>query len=280
MITKKYNRKRKVINRVVDDMEAVMKTAIDYIFDHWDGTTRFPTPTLNGMYDVSERFYRSVITNAYEHCEEEKLPKSGKSEKKIAGAGKKKLAKLPTGLPRRLNGLEKVFRDRRYWPKVMKRSRVITDRMRKQYQEKLRQKFEEIVPKMKDGSITPKEAKEELLSSWKASKSRVETIFRTETTNYFGKAQVAFFEDDPEIIGFLFDSLKDSASTKICRSRHGLVYKPGTKLLTENTPALHWNCRSHLIPLANTPENRKMVSDPSRDPSKRSVEPLPNGWRK
>jgi SPP1 gp7 family putative phage head morphogenesis protein len=262
-IKKKYSRKRRVINKAVEHMEAVMLDAIQYILDHWDGTDRFPEPTLNGMYGVSENFYRDVNQEAVLSAKEKVLPKNGK----------KKLA-------RSLPSLERTFRDKRRWPKTMKRSKILTDRLRKQYTQKLREKFAEIVPAMKDGSITPMEAKKEMIKSWDASKARVETIFRTETTNYFGKAQVEFFEDDPEIIGFLFDSLKDSASTNICRSRHGLIYKPGSKLLADNTPALHWNCRSHLIPLVNTPENRKMVSDPSRDPSKKSVVPLPKNWRK
>lgn len=269
MITKKYARKRRVINSAVDAIEAVMRDAIDYIFNHWDGTDRFPIPTLNGMYAVTDQFYRNAAIQSYEHFDEEKNAGVGK---KVAGTGKKKLASLKT--------MERIFRDKRKWSKTMKRSRTLTDRLRKQYQAKLRQKFEEIVPKMRDGTITPMEAKKEMVNTWGASKARVETIFRTETTNYFSKAQVDFFSDDEEIIGFLFDSLKDSASTDICRSRHGLIYKPGTKLLSDNTPALHWNCRSHLIALANTPENQKMLKDPGRDPAKKSVAPLPKGWRR
>jgi SPP1 gp7 family putative phage head morphogenesis protein len=266
-VNKKYARKKRVISSVVDKMEQVMREAVDYILSNYDGTDRFPEPSLHRMYDVSAEFYRSVVGEAYHACGEDKK-------------GKKRLAKIPLGLPRTLKGMEKVFRDKRYWPKIMKRSDLITDRLRRQYLEKLRKKFEEIVPQMRNGEITPKDAKAELMKSWGASKARVESIFRTETTTYFEKSQVAFFSDDDEIIGFLFDSLKDSGSTKICSSRHGLVYKPGTKLLADNTPALHYGCRSHLIALANTPANRKMVNDPSRDPSKRSVAPLPKNWRK
>jgi SPP1 gp7 family putative phage head morphogenesis protein len=272
-VDKKYARKRKVIHAAVSGMEAIMAEAVKYILDNYDGTDRFPEPSLHKMYDVSAKFYRSVITEAYQACGEDK-------KGKITGNGKKKLAKLPLGLPKTLKGMEKVFRDKRYWPMIMKRSGLITDRMRRQYLDKLRKKFDQIVPDMRNGEITPKDAKKQLMDSWGASKYRVESIFRTETTTYFEKSQVAFFNDDPEIIGFLFDSLKDSGSTNICSSRHGLVYRPGTKLLADNTPSLHWGCRSHLIALANTLANRKMVDDPSRDPSKRSVTPLPKNWRK
>ena len=41
----------------------------------------------------------------------------------------------------------------------------------------------------------------------------------------------------------------------------------------------HYNCRSDLIPLEDTPSNRRMLADPNRDPTKRKVVPLPPGWR-
>jgi SPP1 gp7 family putative phage head morphogenesis protein len=148
------------------------------------------------------------------------------------------------------------------------------------YLRKLGKKFQSILPKLDTNEMTPQEAKTELLEAWDASKSRVELIFRTETTTYFGKTQVAFFNGEPDIIGFLFDSIRDRSRTAWCKTRHGLVYRPNTKLLTENTPSCHWNCRSHLIPLADTPENRKMLEDPNRDPELKKVEPLPPGWRK
>jgi SPP1 gp7 family putative phage head morphogenesis protein len=164
----------------------------------------------------------------------------------------------------------------------MKRSRALSERMKKQYLQKLKRKFNKIVPMLTRGEISPADAKKEMMNVWGASKSRVETIFRTETTNYFGKVQVNFFQDDDEIIGFLFDSNIDSSITDICRSRHGMIFTKehtGKNSLAYNTPALHYNCRSHLIPLANTPENRKLLEDVSRDPSKHKLAELPDDWR-
>jgi len=161
----------------------------------------------------------------------------------------------------------------------MKRNKAIVDRVRKAYLAKLQRKFRAIVPRLDANAITPAEAKKEMMSAWEASKSRVELIFRTETSTYFGKTQVNFFNSDPQIIGFLFDSVRDAARTEICRSRHGLIFRPRTKLLEQNTPACHYNCRSHLIPLANTPYNRKLLDDPSRDPANHKLAPLPHGWR-
>ena len=269
-INQKYARKNRVIVSAVTEMEEVMKRAVDEIYDHAVKTHHFAEPSLNEMFTVSDRFYRRVVEQSFYSAEEEKKMQ----------VGRKRLGKAPPKMPRSLRDLHQVFGDKRYWPKIMKRSKVMTERLRKSYIRKLRKKFDEMMPRITSGEWSPAEAKTHLMETWKTSRSRVENIFRTETTNYFGKTQVAFFENDPEILGFLFDSIKDTARTDICRSRHGLIYRPGTKLLRENTPACHWQCRSHLIALANTPYNRKMLSDPDRDPSKKSVVPLPSGWRK
>lgn len=269
-LVQKHRREAMVISGAVADMESVMKEAVDSIYSHWRSTGQFYHPTLNGMFVASERFYRRVIEQAFHSAKEDKASQKGK----------KKLAKGPTGIPKSMRELNQVFANRKQWPKIMKRSQILTERLRRQYIQKLKRKFEEITPKLTSGELSPEEAKTHLMSAWKASKSRVETIFRTETTNYFEKTNVAFFDGDPEIIGFLFDSVRDTSRTNVCKTRHGLVYKPGSKLLRENTPALHWQCRSHLIALANTPHNRKLLEDPERDPELKAVAPLPPGWRK
>jgi SPP1 gp7 family putative phage head morphogenesis protein len=251
-------------------MEVSVKKGINYIISHWESTRIYAEPSLNDMFGATETFYRSVVSEAFRSCEEER----------IAMSGRRRLAKGPTGIPKRVKSLDQIFRNAKYWQSIMKRSNALTNRLKRQYLRKLKTKFDEIVPMMNSGEITPTEVKEHMISAWTASKPRVTTIFRTETTNYFGKTQVNFFQDDPDIIGFLFDSIRDSHRTKICKDRHGLIYRPGTKLLKENTPALFYNCRSHLIALANTAYNRKLLEDPDRDPTKRAVAPLPPGWRK
>lgn len=271
LIDQKYQKKASVINQAVSSMETVMGEAIDYILEHFYKTGRYLEPSLAKMDQVSETFYRSVVTIAFHTASDEKKGAQGK--KKLSSA-------LPLGLPRTLKGMEKIFRDKRSWPVIMKRSKILTDRLRKQYLQKLQRKFKALLPRIQANAITPLEAKKAMMNTWDASKSRVELIFRTETTTYFSKTQTAFFSGDPEIIGFLFDSVRDTSRTVWCQDRHGLVFRPGTKELRENTPACHWNCRSHLIPLANTSYNRTLLEDPRRDPSNRKIAPLPPGWRK
>jgi SPP1 gp7 family putative phage head morphogenesis protein len=284
MIDFKYSAKQKVHagkkQRTMDslatvatrDMLTIMKEALPRIVRESLKRGKFQDVPIDELDGVGERFYRKTITAAYHSAETE-------AEKPDAPAKAKLEAGLPVGLPRTLPGLEKLFRDRRFWPLIMKRSKKLVDRIRKSYLEKLRVRFNLIMPRILDGTMSPKEVEVKLQEGWSASAPRVRNIFRTESTKYFTEVQVRFFADDADIIGFLFDADIDRATTKICRSRHGLIFKPGTASLAKSTPPCHYNCRSHLIPLANTERNRKMVREPSRDPAKRHLEPLLPGWR-
>jgi len=269
-IDRKYQRKSKVVHRVVSDMEVVMESLADHIVDS-NGHT---PPVINSLYNISERFYRSVVENAVESCDDEK-----ESQK-----GKKRLAKGPTGITKNIKSIDDIFKNKRYWQAMMKRSRKLTEKLLKGYLRKLNKRFNELLPLIRDGQMSPADAKKQMREVWGATKPRVETIFRTETTNYFEKTQVKYFKDDPEIIGFMFDSVRDSSRTDICRSRHGMIYTQdhvGHDSLSYNTPALHYNCRSHLIALANTPENVKLLKETSRDPAKNrgKIKPLDPKWR-
>lgn len=259
----KFNKKNRIVTKFSSSMELVMKEAVTEFIDNRR------EPSLEKMYSVSEQFYRDVITASFMSATIEKRQQQGK----------KRLAKLPVGLPKSIKSLDQVFGDPKYWRVIMKRSRLLTDRLKRQYLAKLSKAFKEIMPMIDKGLISPQNAKRAMMSVWEASKPRVETIFRTETTKYFSETQVKFFEGDPEIIGFLFDSIKDVARTEICHTRHGLIYRPGTKLLNENKPPCHYNCRSHLIALANTEFNRRLMEEKSRDPSRVKVVPLPPDWR-
>jgi SPP1 gp7 family putative phage head morphogenesis protein len=275
LIDQKYSKQDKVIAEHVKRMESVMAEAVDYILEHYQKSGRFVLPSLNAMDGVSESFYRDVVTQGVHSAQDEKKG----IDKHESVEEVKHLSRLPIGVPKSLKGLEKLFRDKRYWPLIMKRSKMLTDRVRKVYLRKLQVKFKQILPMLDTNQMLPKEARGQLMEAWQATKPRVELIFRTETSTYFGKTQTAFFNGDKDIIGFLFDSIRDRASTIWCRDRHGLVYRPGTKELHDNTPAIHWSCRSCLIPLADTPTNRKLLEDASRNPAHRHVTPLPAGWR-
>jgi SPP1 gp7 family putative phage head morphogenesis protein len=262
-----------LMNRTIKMMEIMMLGMLEKISTEYLETGSYTKPSDQQMYLVMERFYSQVVHKAYGVSQVVKQVQGFKPQ-----SDKKKLGKLPLGIPNRLPPLVKFFSSKRMWPTMQRRGRIIVGKLQKAYFKKLDRKFAEIGPALQRGEISPEEVKKELREAWKATKSRVETIFQTETTNYFNKVQVSFFNDDEDIIGFLFQSNRDSSTTDICRKRDGLIYRPGTQLLKENTPACHWRCRSELIPLANTPQNLKMFKDTNRDPNKRRVPPLPPGW--
>ena len=268
-VNRTLQRKETVVRDASTRMEKTMRAAINQIAEHYQRTGRYADPDLSQMETDGEMFYRAVVTAAFLDAEDLKGRKPGK----------KRLSKLPFGIPNSLRSLEQIFRDSRYWPKVLKRNKLLTDKLRKAYLAKLRKKFQTVVPMLTQGFMSVEDVKEKLQEEWQTSRARVETIFRTETTTYFTKTQIAYFKGDDAILGFIFDSIIDKARTPICKSRHGLVYRPDSPLLQKNQPPCHFNCRSHLIPLANTPANRKMLEDPQRDPTIRKVIPLPPGWR-
>ncbi len=267
-IRDKYRRKDFVISKFTLEMERVLRKAVDEIIDFGLDTGKFKKPEMADLDPIMLNFYRNVIEQGLHAAKYEKQ----------AQKGKKRLAKLPTGLPEKLYDLGQVFHNRKYFEKIMKRAKALTRRLRKDYLQKLEKQFKAVMPKLTSGEYSPAEAKKVMVGVWAASKSRVEVIFRTETTKYFTDTQVNFFKDDEDIIGFLFDSVRDTSRTEICRSRHGLVYRPNTNLLRDNMPPCHPNCRSHLIALANTEENRKLIQEPDRIPSRVKVVPLPPDW--
>jgi SPP1 gp7 family putative phage head morphogenesis protein len=270
LIKRQFRRRDAVANEAVNAVEGALARATYAVFNQLVSGADFRAPDLSVLDVMGETFYRKLV---------EEAARSVGDERKSA-EGKRRLAKgKPGSFVNSLPSLEKFFRGP-MWRKTMVRSRQSVESMRKDYLARLRKRFREVAPRLAAGEISVADAKAKLSESWQASRGRVQTIFRTETTRYFTDVQVKFYEDDDGIIGFLFDSIADTGRTDWCRSRHGLVYRPGSDLLRRNSPPCHWNCRSHLIALASTPENRKMLADPHRDPSKRSVKPLPPGWTK
>lgn len=107
------------------------------------------------------------------------------------------------------------------------------------------------------------------------------TVVRTETTSYQNQSRRDRFDRLPGITHYLFLSIRDQRTTKWCQTRHGMVLEKNTKLLEENSPAVHWNCRSEIVPLdPDNPKHAQMIEDKSRRASNRKLEPLPKEFRR
>lgn len=78
-------------------------------------------------------------------------------------------------------------------------------------------------------------------------KKRVRAIARTEVTRAFNHGNIAATIQYVE--GYRFTAVLDAKTTEICQARHEKFLPKDTEILVENTPPLHVNCRSYLIPL-------------------------------
>ncbi|MEW6282139.1 MAG: phage minor head protein, partial [Candidatus Eremiobacterota bacterium] len=79
------------------------------------------------------------------------------------------------------------------------------------------------------------------------SRGRLEYIARTEATTAYN---VGRLPGRGRLCGRVqFSAILDARTTDICRSRDGLVMRMDDPRLPANTPPLHFQCRSVLIPV-------------------------------
>lgn len=98
-------------------------------------------------------------------------------------------------------------------------------------------------------------------------KKRVVAISRTEATRAFNAGNLRSSVDVVQY--YRFNAVLDSRTTTICKTRNGKYLKVSdSTLLAMNTPPLHVNCRSFLIPEFEAKGEFISLQDP--EPQKRS----------
>ncbi len=81
-------------------------------------------------------------------------------------------------------------------------------------------------------------------------RARLENIARTEATTAYNQGRLAMFLDsDGFIAGVEFMAILDARTTDICQHRDGLVFRLDDPAIRQNTPPLHYQCRSILSPV-------------------------------
>lgn len=111
--------------------------------------------------------------------------------------------------------------------------------------------------------------------------SRAKMIVETETTRYYNQARREVYDQSPDVTHYLFMAIRDHRTTEWCKDRHGLVYMKGDPLLDEETPPIHWYCRSEMLPLTMQNANHKaIILDLNRARRLHVCKPLPPGWNK
>ncbi len=80
--------------------------------------------------------------------------------------------------------------------------------------------------------------------------SRLEVIARTNATTAFNQGRVEMFRQNSDFVPAVqFLSILDARTTDICLERNGKIMLLDSPELAENTPPLHYQCRSILSPI-------------------------------
>lgn len=179
------------------------------------------------------------------------------------------------------------FRDLRIWwdayrkrKKVPQRQQAIADKLRKAYVDRCQITWRENAKDFLSGNTGSKtQAVQAIMDGADVIYGRGKMIVETETTYYFNAARRKIYDQSQDVTHYLFVSIRDHATTKWCKSRQGLVYAKGDQLLNDETPPIHWNCRSEMLPLTPAnPNHLKLIQEKARARRNNTPEPLPKEW--
>lgn len=178
--------------------------------------------------------------------------------------------------------LRKAWAEYRKKRKPGKRQAAIAKKMRDRYLNAVKKWWEKRSEDFREGKVYDQKAvKKALINEVKLPSSQAQTIVRTETTRYQNEVRTQIYEQSEDITHFLFMAIRDTRTTKWCKTRHGIVLKKGTKIYDTTRPPLHWNCRSELLPLdKDNPVHERIIADESRKPENRSLAPLPKEFKR
>lgn len=261
-----------------DDLERKARLGLDEIFDQLD---ELVVEDLSSWREINEREIYERILNLLVINSFRTMESAIRSaEKKIGKQKKSSLAAPPKGkIPRSLSGLMKMwdeYRNREYIPP---REEKLAKRIKEAYLKKVREVWEEESHGFRTGKTTKETLTERIQKASKASYSRAKMIVETETTRYYNAARKSVYDTSNDVTHYLFIAIRDARTTKWCKTRDGLVYEKGSDYLRKETPPIHWNCRSEIVPLSiMNPSHAKLIRDKSLQRGNRKVAPLPKGW--
>jgi len=201
----------------------------------------------------------------------------------------KRLAKPPKmKVPKSLRDLQQMYDDYRKKGFLPKRQQKIAEQLKKQYLKKVQDVWRKVSVDFREGEVPSQEkARKVMEEASRGAKARAKTIVETETTNYYNKVRREYYDQSDAVTHYLFLAIRDQATTKWCsdkvsqgkRGRHGLVYEKGDPLTDRETPAIHWNCRSEMVPLSPfNPRHKELIENKRMYRANHSCHPLPKGW--
>lgn len=94
----------------------------------------------------------------------------------------------------------------------------------------------------------------------------LETVIRTKTTDVYNNARRTYWENDEVakeiVVAYQFSAILDDRTSDVCRGLDGKIFDVNSDEIGRVTPALHFNCRSILVPVTRF-EDHKLDSIPS-----------------
>jgi len=95
------------------------------------------------------------------------------------------------------------------------------------------------------------------------SKARLENIARTETSAAYNAGKLDTFLQSNLVVAVQFTAILDDRTTTICEVRNGRILLLDSPDLVANTPPLHFQCRSTIVPVSKFHLQRLQDGDPT-----------------
>lgn len=109
--------------------------------------------------------------------------------------------------------------------------------------------------------------------------SRAKIIVTTETTRYYNQVRKEIYDQSEDITHYLYVAIRDFRTTEWCNDRNGLVYEKNSPITKRETPPIHYQCRSEMLPLSPfNPVHKKLIDDKSLQRKNHKPKPLLPGW--
>lgn len=188
--------------------------------------------------------------------------------------------KIKSGAPTNMRELRELYDYFRTNPRAAKRYRQQAEQIKRLYLKRVQELVKERSREFNKGAAVKRdelalEVKKKIATAW----ARTKTTLETESTRNYNNVRRGVYDLSPDVTHYLFVAIRDFATTKWCRSRDKLVYKKGDPLLDKETPPIHWNCRSELLPLTpQNPVHLKLILNKQMARRSHRCEPMPPGW--
>ena len=155
---------------------------------------------------------------------------------------------------------------------------VIAARFVKQQVRNIEQVYKALAKDWLAGESTIKDVVKSIEKTLGKSSIQAERIFRTETTKWFNKSRVKYFESETDVDYYQIFAITDGRISNICETRHGFVVPAKKAKLKKYRPPFHPNCRTILRPLISRLKRHQAIIEAGLKIHESRFAPLPRGW--